>query len=451
MTSHTKNKHFFTQKDINDYYNKTISISKGRKFKGVTRNPDGTLSKSGKTIIPKEKIPDFLKKLYNDPKTGYIGRDKLLDKVNKLAIGVSSRDITSFLQSYEPHQMHRQHHKKTASLPILIKSPMAYLQIDLVLAYKDFSGHNKGRKILLTAIDMNTRFAFVRFLRNKKASVVLEGMKSILDQIKTDYGRYPSIIQSDQGSEFMNELNKYLNKRGIKHVYSKSHTPQSQGVIERFNGTIKQRIARYMSANNTKTIIDVLPDLVFAYNNSYHSTIQRSPNDMVQSEKHNTKGFQYLIKKGIKRYTENNRLFPKINHGDYVRLSMLYYPEERRLKNMGQRKDGSSINWSSDIYTVLHVHDNGRITKNREIHRNNTYTIQSTNDKSDIKKNIKREWLLKTVHPEKITRLSEAKKVLDNIDKRIEIEKKIDQNKGKSDIAARIKRNRRRIANIFNH
>ena len=48
-------------------------------------------------------------------------------------------------------------------------------------------------------------------------------------------------------------------------------------MIERFNGTIKEKMFKYFSANNTRNYIDVLDLLVEQYNNTIHSSIKMTP------------------------------------------------------------------------------------------------------------------------------------------------------------------------------
>ena len=48
-------------------------------------------------------------------------------------------------------------------------------------------------------------------------------------------------------------------------------------MIERFNRTIKEKIFKYFSANNTRKCSDVLDLLVGQYNNTMHSSIKMTP------------------------------------------------------------------------------------------------------------------------------------------------------------------------------
>ena len=67
-------------------------------------------------------------------------------------------------------------------------------------------------------------------------------------------------------------------------------------VVERFNRTFKSKMYKYFTANNTKIWIDIIDDLLYNYNKSYHRSIQ-----MTQAE-------ASLVKNSKVVY---NSLFPK--------------------------------------------------------------------------------------------------------------------------------------------
>ena len=48
-------------------------------------------------------------------------------------------------------------------------------------------------------------------------------------------------------------------------------------MIERFNRTIKEKMFKYFSADNTRKYVDVLDLLVDKYNNTIHSSIKMFP------------------------------------------------------------------------------------------------------------------------------------------------------------------------------
>ena len=62
-----------------------------------------------------------------------------------------------------------------------------------------------------------------------------------LSEIYSQFG-YPRILQSDQGTEFKGVVAQLCKQHNIKLIHSSSHHPQSQGKIERFYGTWKEKI-----------------------------------------------------------------------------------------------------------------------------------------------------------------------------------------------------------------
>ena len=77
-------------------------------------------------------------------------------------------------------------------------------------------------------------------------------------------------LNSDEGKEFYNQhVKRVLDKRGIIH-YSVSSREIKASLTERLIRTIKGKLYKYMSHNNTRRYIDVLPDIIESYNNSYH-------------------------------------------------------------------------------------------------------------------------------------------------------------------------------------
>ena len=103
-------------------------------------------------------------------------------------------------------------------------------------------------------------------------------------------------------------------------------------VIERFNRTIKERIFKYFSANNTRKYVDVLAILVDQYNNTIHSSIKMTPVKASRKENEN-KVFRNL-------YPDlgGKTLTPKYEVGDNVRITKNKICLKRDLLLGGQKR-----------------------------------------------------------------------------------------------------------------
>ena len=73
-----------------------------------------------------------------------------------------------------------------------------------------------------------------------------------------------------------------MNRHGIQHFASKSE--QKSAVVERFNRTIKTRIWTYLSNRGTVRWVDVIHDLVDAYNNWRHRAMGMASADVEQKD-----------------------------------------------------------------------------------------------------------------------------------------------------------------------
>ena len=73
-----------------------------------------------------------------------------------------------------------------------------------------------------------------------------------------------------------------MKRHGIQHFASERE--KKAAVVERFNRTIKTRIWTYLSDRGTVRWVDIIQDLVDAYNNSRHRSISMSPADFQKKD-----------------------------------------------------------------------------------------------------------------------------------------------------------------------
>ena len=73
-------------------------------------------------------------------------------------------------------------------------------------------------------------------------------------------------------------MKSWLEKKDIE-MYS-THNEWNSVVAEKFMGTLKNKIYKYMTSVSKNIYIDKLDDIVKRYNNTYHSTIKMKPIDV---------------------------------------------------------------------------------------------------------------------------------------------------------------------------
>ena len=116
-----------------------------------------------------------------------------------------------------------------------------------------FSKFNRDVKYLLAVIDVFSKYGWLIPLKNKTGKSVASALKTIFKE------RKPEKMWVDKGKEFYNK-----DAKDLIELYSTENEEKSS-VVERWIGTMKEKMWKYFSANSTNVYIDTLPDLVREY------------------------------------------------------------------------------------------------------------------------------------------------------------------------------------------
>ena len=130
---------------------------------------------------------------------------------------------------------------------------------------KAFSKKNRGYTFLLLVIDIFSKYGWIIPLKNKEGKTVAEALETIFKE------RKPEKMWVDKGKEFYNK-----DVKALIELYSTENEEKSS-VVERWIRTMKEKMWKYFTDNNTNVYIDILPDLVNDYNNTRHSSIKMTP------------------------------------------------------------------------------------------------------------------------------------------------------------------------------
>ncbi|TYZ57450.1 hypothetical protein PybrP1_010838 [[Pythium] brassicae (nom. inval.)] len=207
-------------------------------------------------------MDSLLSKLYNDPKTGFSSAKNLYDRAKRVDKTIALRQVKMWMNDQVELQRLQQHKKKKYDdFKITSTNPDSW-QMDLTFWTPT---------IILSAVNINSRLGYARILPNKSASIVLSGIKKFVTIHK------PQVITTDNGSEFMNDMvQSYFKLKNITHYNNEAGDHTTMGKIERFNRTLKERLLRL----NRKTTQKLLSDTIENYNNTYHTSINATPNEM---------------------------------------------------------------------------------------------------------------------------------------------------------------------------
>ena len=273
-----------------------------------------------------------LKSIYFDPKNiGSFGEvNKLWREARKIHPEISKLKVQEWLASQDSYTLFKQIRRNFLRIPITVNHVDEQWQADL-LDMSWFARYNDHVKYLLVTIDLFSRFAWIRPLKDKSATSIIQAFDLILSE-----GRKPLKLQTDQGKEFVNSMFKQYCKDKEIEFFTTTDDTIKCAIVERFNRTIRTRIYRLLHHKNSHRYIDDLKDLVTSYNNSFHRSIGRSPSSVNPLNKEKVAAF---AKKTRKIKTSK----AKFTVGDIVRIS----------RKKGTFEKGTTSNWSQELFKII--------------------------------------------------------------------------------------------------
>lgn len=220
------------------------------------------------------------------------------------------KKIREILNTIESQSIHKEFRKGKRNISFA-RFKRYQFQIDLCFII-DLAEWNDGVKYLFTIIDCFTRYAFVKPLKNKTSSTVLEEFVKVIDNLPEK----PLTIVCDKGNEFINKnFLSYCKKTKIKLISPISNVHATY--VERFNRTIQNLIFKFLTETNSKRYIDHLDKIVESYNLRYHRMIEMSPFEA----ENNPNAELYINGLISEREAQMKKIDPTLKVGDLVRIA----------------------------------------------------------------------------------------------------------------------------------
>lgn len=204
--------------------------------------------------------------------TGHGGRNRIMKEINENYKNITIEAVMLYLSLCEPCQKKAKGKKKGLVVKSILASELnSRCQIDLI----DLQTQPDGDyKFVLNYQDHLTKFVILKALKSKTAVEVAYNVMEIF----TTFGA-PSIIQSDNGREFVNKIISELVNlwTGIKIIHGKPRHSQSQGSVERANQDVQNMIFTWMETNKSTKWSEGLKYVQLMKNRSFHEGIKQTP------------------------------------------------------------------------------------------------------------------------------------------------------------------------------
>ena len=116
-------------------------------------------------------------------------------------------------------------------------------QADLLFLPHDTVG-NKTYRYALTLVDVGKKYKEAEPLTSKDSKEVAKAFEKIYSR----HLKYPRLLQVDPGREFMGAVSQLMAKHSVKIRRGRTEIHRDQGVVERFNRTLAERLFGYQYA-----------------------------------------------------------------------------------------------------------------------------------------------------------------------------------------------------------
>jgi len=256
--------------EIRQGLHKNLVVDGGTVFY-VDPKPDGMEVK--RIYVPSNARGYLLELAHDNPiYGGHLGIKKTFRKLMKFWWPKQHSDVEQYVRSCETCQKFKNPVGPTPGYlhSIPVSAIFQHIHIDIIGPIHTTC---RGNRYIITAIDAFSKWAYAQACQSVATQTVISFVE---DQILSKHGM-PEVIISDQGSQFTSrEWQAFVKKYGFKHNTTTPYHPQSNGIDERFNGTIS-RILRCYTDYFQEEWDESLKWALFVYNTTVHDPSGHSP------------------------------------------------------------------------------------------------------------------------------------------------------------------------------
>ena len=227
-------------------------------------------------VVPTTCRPLVLHLGHSIPWAGHLGQDKTLDRVKaRFFWPLMVKDVIEYCQTCP--QCQKTSPRRPAKVPLLplplIDVPFRRIAMDIVGPLEKSS---TGQEYILVLCDYATRFPEAFPLRSIKTPKIISSLVQFFSRVGI-----PDEIITDQGTNFTSKLMKQLHQQlGITGIRTTPYHPQTDGLVERFNSTLKSMLRKFVD-DTGRDWDKWLPFVLFAYREVPQASTGFSPFELL--------------------------------------------------------------------------------------------------------------------------------------------------------------------------
>jgi transposase InsO family protein len=308
---------------------------------------------SQRTVVDTGDVDEILKQEYDDlSKSAGLGVGKFYELVSDLYLNISVNAVKRFLKNQPAYQLTKPF-KKQVNKPLLATHKNQKWMIDLIDMSR-YSGFNNNHVYILTCVDVFTRYLFTAALKKKEAADVAAAMRRFIEEAEDS----PQVCISDNGLEFRGELSELFKDKGVKQIFTRSYSPESNGLVEGINKIVRGKLADVMVRKKSRNWTEHLRTITDSWNQTKHSGMEHDPaflflsaDDEVEEERKAAR--EHMEKKAIKKVMKTKS--QQFQVGDVVRYLIATRSSELRKQQKTSRVSNlkwAPVKWTPELYRI---------------------------------------------------------------------------------------------------
>jgi hypothetical protein len=199
----------------------------------------------------------------------YDGVDGLYKKAKLINNNITRSIVKEWLDKQNTKQITTKKNSKKIYLPIYSETSYSF-QIDLTF-FTRYKKQNKNYYVLFTAININTRYVYAYYGKDKEMNTILDMFDKMMKETVINS------ITCDAGKEFKNyKFIDYCKEHNIE-IYFVTSDSHKLGIVNRFHRTLKEKLTRHFIATDSLNWVDVIDKIIYNYNHTINTSIGIEP------------------------------------------------------------------------------------------------------------------------------------------------------------------------------
>ncbi|MEO0683466.1 MAG: reverse transcriptase domain-containing protein [Cyanobacteria bacterium J06649_11] len=223
-------------------------------------------------VIPKKFRAEIMRQNHDEPQAAHFGFNKTADKIRRRYFWPGMLvDIQNWINTCIICQQDKGTLTQKAPLfPIATGEPWEQLHCDVV---GPFPVTESGNRYVIVFIERLTAWPEAFSVPSTETHIIAE---LLLQEVIFRFG-VPRYFITDQGSNFLSKLmTEVCSLLQIKKIHTSPYHPQSNGIVERLNGTLVKGISHFVASRQNDWDM-YLPAVLFAYRTSINASRKESP------------------------------------------------------------------------------------------------------------------------------------------------------------------------------